>query len=112
MVVGMKSIITKKDKGVLIKLPQRFVLAEAEELREYCLSLLGNDGETQFDINFADCEFIDSSGLGALVSVYKQCLGHGVPIVLSSMDNGQVREIFRLTKLDRIFPVVQEAGCR
>lgn len=108
----MQSITIEKDKSVLIRLPKRFVLAEAEELREYCLSLLGNDREIQFDINFADCEFIDSSGLGALVSVYKQCLGHGVPIVLSSMDNGQVREIFRLTKLDRIFSVVEEAGSR
>ncbi len=54
-----------------------------------------------------DCQrvnFIDSSGLGALVSAFKTVNQAGVKISFCSI-NEQIRMLFELTSLDQIFDV-------
>ncbi len=53
-------------------------------------------------IDLKDVKFIDSSGLGALVSVMKTVRTTGGKLFICSM-NDQVRMLFELTKMDRIF---------
>lgn len=53
-------------------------------------------------IDLKDVKFIDSSGLGALVSVMKTVQTSGGKLFVCSL-NEQVKMLFELTKMDRVF---------
>jgi anti-anti-sigma factor len=53
-------------------------------------------------IDMQDVKFIDSSGLGTLVSALKTVRAAGGKLFICSL-NDQVRMIFELTRMDRIF---------
>ena len=59
-------------KELNIDIPENFAVDEADELREK-INYLMNSGEKDFRLNFNKCNFIDSTGLGVLVSTYKKC---------------------------------------
>ena len=62
-----------------------------------------DEGIYSLVLDFKNVKFIDSSGLGALVTALKQ-LGHRGSMVLSGVDDS-VMEVFKLTRMDRIFKV-------
>lgn len=96
---------SRQGEVIEIILPKRFAYLEAHELRKAVFALF-QAGELRLNFNFAACEFIDSSGLGVLVTIYKHCLELHGSVTLSSMSSCQVREIFHLTKLDRVFTII------
>jgi anti-sigma B factor antagonist len=55
-------------------------------------------------IDLADIHFIDSSGLGALVSGYKNASGLHGTLKLSNLQS-QVKSMFELTRLHRVFDI-------
>lgn len=74
----------------------------AVEFKNTLLEFVDN-GETRFVLNLENVEFIDSSGLGALVSVFKGT-GPGGEIKLCAVQEG-VRSILELTRLDKVFAI-------
>ena len=99
------SEISRQDEAIEIMLPTRFAYLEAHELKKGVFALL-QAGQVRLSFNFASCEFIDSSGLGVLVTIYKRCLELKGSMTLSSLVNRQVKDVFHLTKLDRIFTII------
>lgn len=83
---------------------ENFSVDEASDLREQINDLI-NKGERHFILNFKACTFIDSTGLGVLVSVYKKCAELNGTLILSSLVNQNVLKIFKLTRLDRVFDI-------
>ena len=70
-----------------------------------------DEGERQFLIDFSPTGYIDSSGLGALVSISKRVREAGGELRLAGL-NEDLRSLFELTKLDTLFaiyPGVEEA---
>jgi anti-sigma B factor antagonist len=55
-------------------------------------------------IDLSAVEFIDSSGLGGLVSVFKTVRDHDGTLALINV-NGPVRAALELTRLDRVFEI-------
>ena len=55
-------------------------------------------------IDLKDVTFVDSSGLGALVSALKTVRSSGGKLCICSI-NEQVRMLFELTSMDRVFDV-------
>lgn len=55
-------------------------------------------------IDLQDVTFIDSSGLGALVSALKLVRTKGCKLCICSI-NDQIRMLFELTSMDRVFKV-------
>lgn len=55
-----------------INIPKDFVVDEVANFRVKVNKLI-DEGQKNFIFNFNDCNFIDSTGLGALVAVYKKC---------------------------------------
>ncbi len=53
-------------------------------------------------VDFQDVTFMNSSGLGALVSTLRVVRSAGAELFLCSLSE-QVRMIFELTKMDRVF---------
>ncbi|EKQ55417.1 MULTISPECIES: STAS domain-containing protein [unclassified Clostridium] len=86
-----------------INVPKEFVVDEVADFRIKINKLI-EDGNNNFTFNFRDCIFIDSTGLGALVAVYKKCAEKGGSIKLMSL-KPDVEKLFKLTRLDKVFEI-------
>ncbi|AWK49805.1 anti-anti-sigma factor [Clostridium beijerinckii] len=86
-----------------INIPKNFVVDEVAIFRINVNKLM-EDGHKDFTFNFSGCDFIDSTGLGALVSIYKKCTENGGSIKLKSL-KPEVEKLFKLTRLDKVFQI-------
>jgi len=57
-------------------------------------------------VDFKDVTFMDSSGLGILVKTLKLTQSFGVKLLLCSFNN-QVKLLFELTSMDRVFEIYE-----
>lgn len=62
------------------------------------------DGAVNVVVDLQQVRFIDSSGLGALVSGYKNAVSHRGRLALSGLQE-QVNSMFELTRLSRVFDI-------
>jgi anti-sigma B factor antagonist len=61
---------------------------------------------TQIDLDMSQTRFLDSSGLGALISIHKiMCGRKGVVRIINP--TSQVQQILELTRMHRIFEIVR-----
>ena len=72
-------------------------------LKETVLGRLGG-GDDTFLIDFSKTGYIDSSGLGVLVSLSKRIRESGGRLRLAGL-NQDLRTLFELTKLDALFQI-------
>ena len=86
-----------------ISIPKDFIVDEVAIFRIEINKLMEN-GEKNFICDFSKCNFIDSTGLGALVSIYKKCTEKGGSIKLKSL-KPEVEKLFKLTRLDKVFEI-------
>lgn len=73
------------------------------DLRDRILKLLEN-GDQNLVVDLAAVHFIDSSGLGALLSGYKNATLRSGTFVLSGLQP-RVQSMFELTRLHRVFEI-------
>jgi anti-sigma B factor antagonist len=79
-------------------------LYTAPELKQELHRLVA-EGATRVVIDMTQTTFIDSTTLGVLLSVVKRVRPEGGAVVLVCPDRN-VRRIFEITLLDRVFPIV------
>ena len=93
---------------VVIKvLEPRIDAAIAIQFKEKVRELAAGDaGRVVLDMKAV--EFLDSSGLGAIVAAMKQ-LGESRKLELASLSH-TVDKVFRLTRMDTVFKIPAEAG--
>ena len=91
------------ENNIMINIPKDFVVDEVATFRT-TINKLMEEKNKNFTFNFSQCNFIDSTGLGALVSIYKKCNEKGGSIKLKSL-NLEVERLFKLTRLDKIFEI-------
>jgi len=80
-----------------------FTVEEAAAFREETFGLVSK-GVVEFEIDFKECEFMDSTGLGIMVGLLKKCKENGSTIVLTNM-NKDVYNIFEMTRLTHVFVI-------
>lgn len=90
-------------KSLEINLPANFNIEDVVEFRAKINDYI-EQGTVNFIFDFSKCNFIDSTGLGALVSVYKKCVEKNGSIILRAL-RPEVRELFKLTRLDKVFQI-------
>jgi len=95
---------TKEDVLVLTPREARIDADLAPEFKAEMLNLV-KKGHFNIVVNFSAVDFIDSSGLGALVSAFKE-IGDRGQIKLCELRDG-LTSIFSLTRLDSIFSIHQ-----
>ena len=66
-------------------------------------------GRQQFRIDFRKTNYIDSSGLGVLVSLAKAARSRGGELRIANL-NADLRTLFELTKLDTMFRIETDEG--
>lgn len=86
-----------------INIPKDFIVDEVATFRVEINKLIEN-GQKNFTFDFSQCNFIDSTGLGALVSIYKKCAEKDGSIKLKSL-KPEVEKLFKLTRLDKVFEI-------
>lgn len=90
-----------ENSSILVTIEEaRLDAALAPKFKDYACSLFGESG-TNLILDISKVEFMDSSGLGALVSVLKTMNGQG-SIKLVGVQS-LVEDLLRLTRMDRIF---------
>lgn len=68
------------------------------------LGRLFEEGKTSVVVDLKEVRFIDSSGLGALVSGFKNASAKQAALKLSNLQS-QVKSMFELTRLHRVFDI-------
>ncbi|MFS2223897.1 STAS domain-containing protein [Pantoea sp. B65] len=95
---------TESRDGVVIIAPlaRRLDAAVAMVFKQKVLSAI-EQGNSRVLLDFSHIDFIDSSCLGALVSILKNLNGRGELALCGLNDN--IRGMFKLTRMDRIFTI-------
>ena len=104
------SLEKRNDKILLTLKEERLDAHNSGELKDYLQRLL-EGGPTSLVIDLSEVRFIDSSGLGALLSGYKNASLRQGSLALAGLQS-RVRSMFELTRLHRVFdiyPNLQEA---
>ncbi len=94
----------KGPNGVtVVRVEGQLVVGNRGELKEFIQKLLER-GDRRFVLDFSGTGYIDSSGLGALVSLARKVREEGGDLRLSAL-NEDLRSLFELTKLDTLFAI-------
>jgi len=96
-----------KDKSgvAVVQVEGQLIVGNRQELKELVQAALDKD-ERRILIDFSRTGYIDSSGLGALVSISRKIREAGGELRLSGL-NEDLRSLFELTKLDTLFAIAE-----
>jgi anti-sigma B factor antagonist len=98
--------VSQNGDVTLIEVEGQLIVGNRQELKQQVLEQL-EGGDLKFVIDFANTGYIDSSGLGVLVSLSKKIREQGGELRLSSL-NDDLRTLFELTKLDTLFRIADD----
>jgi anti-sigma B factor antagonist len=98
--------LTKDSKGiVLVGVDGQLIVGNRQELKQKVLDSLEGGGR-KFVMDFTSTGYIDSSGLGVLVSLSKKIREQGGDLRLAGL-NEDLQTLFELTKLDTLFTIAK-----
>ena len=102
------TIASREVDGVtVLDLNGRITLGEGSvQLREAIRDLISKGSKTIL-LNMGDVNYIDSSGLGELVSAYTTAKNQGASVKLLSLTK-KVKDVLQLTKLYTVFDVYED----
>jgi anti-sigma B factor antagonist len=104
----MSFTVRKDPKGVVvIGVDGQLIVGNRHELKQKVVDAI-EVGERKVLIDFTNTGYIDSSGLGALVSLSKKLRDAGGELRLAGL-NEDLRTLFELTKLDTLFTIADSA---
>lgn len=93
---------TRASDGVtVVDIAGRLTDNEGSALRDMLLDLL-KKGHTQFLLNLRKVEYLDSSGIGQLVSCYSTLKRRGGEMKMLYL-TPRLKEVFRVTNLSTVF---------
>ncbi len=99
----MSFAIEKKGDIVVVDVEGQLIVGNRQELKQKILDEL-EKGERKFLVDFTQTGYIDSSGLGVLVSLSKKIREQGGELRLANL-NDDLKTLFELTKLDTLFQI-------
>jgi anti-sigma B factor antagonist len=99
----MSFTMTKHGNVVVVDVDGQLIVGNRQELKQKVLDEL-EKGERKFLIDFARTGYIDSSGLGVLVSLSKKIREQTGELRLADL-NDDLKTLFELTKLDTLFQI-------
>jgi len=97
--MGFKVVV--KDDVTLIEVGGQLIVGNRQLLKEQVLDQLER-GDRKFILDFSKTDYVDSSGLGVLVTLSKKIREQGGQLSLVSLSE-DLRTLFELTKLDTLF---------
>ncbi len=102
--MSMKAITRQVDGVTIVDLSGRITLGEGSVvLRDTVKDLLGK-GHKKILLNLGDVSYIDSSGIGELVSAFTSVRNQGGELKLLNLTK-KVHDLLQITKLYTVFDV-------
>jgi len=99
----MSFAIKKQGEVVVVDVDGQLIVGNRSELKQKVFDDLER-GERKVLIDFSRTGYIDSSGLGVLVSISKKMRELGGELRLANL-NDDLKTLFELTKLDTLFQI-------
>ena len=99
----MKLSFTKVKKSLIVSLEGELDLHTAEEFKTKLITKI-NAGTKQLILDLGQVEFIDSSGLGAILSSYKKISSQGGLLTVVNV-TPKVRRIFEVSGILRVINI-------
>lgn len=95
----------RKDEGdeTVLEIDGTLDAVTAPDLRAVVDQLV-NERRKSVTLELASLRLIDSSGVGVIVSLFKRIRANGGQVKIQNLRD-QPRAIFRLLRLDRVFPM-------
>jgi anti-sigma B factor antagonist len=98
--------LTKGKSGVVVVgVDGQLIVGNRQDMKQKVLDSL-DAGARKFVIDFTRTGYIDSSGLGVLVSLSKKIREQGGDLRLAGL-NEDLQTLFELTKLDTLFAIAK-----
>ena len=97
--------IHKEGEVCVVSVEGQLIVGNRQELKQKVLDEIER-GERKFLVDFSQTGYIDSSGLGVLVSLSKKIREHGGELRLTNL-NEDLKTLFELTKLDTLFQIAE-----
>jgi len=102
----MAFTVTTNNSGVVVvAVDGQLIVGNRQDLKQKVLDALEKGGR-KFVIDFTRTGYIDSSGLGVLVSLSKKIRELGGELRLAGL-NEDLQTLFELTKLDTLFSILK-----
>lgn len=100
---------THRDAGAVtvVDCGGKITLGDGSALLRKTIRGLLDEGRTQIVVNLADVDYIDSSGIGELVSGFTTVKGRGGELKLLHLTK-KVKDLLQLTKLYTVFEVYSD----
>src|SRR5262245_59302194 len=99
----MSFSVSQRGETVVVTVEGQLVVANRRQLKQAVLDEIDRGGR-RFVIDFANASYIDSAGLGVLVSLSKKIRENRGQLLLENL-NEDLRTLFELTKLDTLFDI-------
>ena len=100
------NVLFEERGGVGVVTPQESMTADSvDSLRDQFTDWLGRmSGVKNVVINLAEVDFMDSSGLGALIALLKRVTERGGDLKIACLSK-KVRMVFEITRAHKIFEI-------
>lgn len=95
--------VSRQGDVVIVEIEGQLIVSNRQELKQRVLDE-AEAGGRKILVDFARTGYIDSAGLGVLVSLAKRLRELGGDIRLANL-NDDLRTLFELTKLDTLFQI-------
>jgi len=102
--VTMKTSSRKVDGVTIVDLSGRITLGEGSVVLRDTVKDLSSKGDKKILLNLGDVTYIDSSGIGELVSAYTSVRNAGGELKLLNLTK-KVHDLLQITKLYTVFDI-------
>lgn len=100
----MKATSRQVDGVTIVDLSGRITLGEGSVVLRDTVKDLASKGQKHIVLNLGDVSYIDSSGIGELVSAYTSVRNSGGELKLLNLTK-KIRDLLQITKLYTVFDV-------
>ncbi|MDR3763764.1 MAG: STAS domain-containing protein [Acidobacteriota bacterium] len=105
--MSMKASSRKVDGVAIVDLSGRITLGEGSVVLRDTVKELSSKGEKKILLNLGDVTYIDSSGIGELVSAFTSVRNAGGELKLLNLTK-KVHDLLQITKLYTVFDVQED----
>ena len=98
--------VEESDGVILVEFLDKNILDEAniQQIGDELAGIVDSASKPSVLINFQNVEHLSSAALGTLITINNRIAGKDGKLVLSEIE-GQILEVFKITKLDRLFDI-------
>jgi len=101
------TLTTRQGEGyVIVEAAGRLTIGEPSTQLRDLVKRLTAEGARSFVFNLAGVSYMDSSGLGLLLSIYATVRGQGGDVKLSNLGD-RVKDLLKMTKLTEVFEIFE-----